>query len=66
MKRQAWRTPAVRCPNCGAPPAIRVPPLMRRLAEEPLPENEMVSVQCPVVWCQTVYSVRFGEVVLAS
>lgn len=61
-----WLKPAVRCPNCGRPPAYRISAGRCASYYTHDPDEELYSYRCHVDWCRTTYVIRARDLAAAS
>ena len=53
--------PAVRCPECGAPPRLRVPAEALELFADLDPKRVALTYQCHIRACSKVYPILVGD-----
>lgn len=61
-----WYALALRCPNCGAPPAYRITRADRDVCHHHEPTTILRSFTCQVGWCRTRYVIRAADVMDAT
>ena len=55
-----------RCPECGAPPGLRTFPTSKELLDDRDPQRVVITYQCQVRTCLTIYAIRVKDFIDAA